>query len=248
MALTTPPCSYYVLREDMLAYYLGDLTERLPKRDEVGGWEVSVVTNVSRTPLELNPSPQELEATLHCIMSIQEAVPLEPNQHLSRLFSPEILGQLPVSGGHRIRRTVLGLIGTSPSGKTYRRFTNGPPKKKRFLRFVVHNPPCGLEGTPAHRPELRGARAERGEPLFARRQRAARSVRCEPCCARAAYHCVWRTPCGACERAGYGEGEGAAVHLERHTSAPARRRDTPDRGLWHAFFFSCGFDERDCKR
>jgi len=45
-------------------------------------------------------------------MSIQEAVPLEANQHLSRLFSPEVLGQLPVSGCHRIRRTVLGLIGT----------------------------------------------------------------------------------------------------------------------------------------
>ena len=28
----------------MLAYYLGDFTERLPKRDEVGGWEVSIVT------------------------------------------------------------------------------------------------------------------------------------------------------------------------------------------------------------
>ena len=56
---------------------------------------------------------QELEATLHCTMSIQEAVPLESNQHLSRLFSPEVLGQLPVSGGHRIRRTVLSLIGTS---------------------------------------------------------------------------------------------------------------------------------------
>jgi hypothetical protein len=45
-------------------------------------------------------------------MSIQEAVPLETNQHLTRLFSPDVLGQLPVSGGHRIRRTVLGLIGT----------------------------------------------------------------------------------------------------------------------------------------
>ncbi len=45
-------------------------------------------------------------------MSIQEAVPLEANQHLLRLFSPDVLGQLPASGGHRIRRTVLGLIGT----------------------------------------------------------------------------------------------------------------------------------------
>jgi hypothetical protein len=28
----------------MLAYYLGDFTDRLPKRDEVGGLEVSIVT------------------------------------------------------------------------------------------------------------------------------------------------------------------------------------------------------------
>jgi hypothetical protein len=54
-------------------------------------------------------------------MSVQEAVPLEPNQHLSRLFSPEVLGQLPVSGGHRIRRTVLGLIGAFFLVGSYRR-------------------------------------------------------------------------------------------------------------------------------
>jgi hypothetical protein len=44
-------------------------------------------------------------------MSIQEAVPLEPNTHLSLLFGSDILGQLPTSGGHRVQRTMLGLIG-----------------------------------------------------------------------------------------------------------------------------------------
>ncbi|KAI0247835.1 ARM repeat-containing protein [Lactifluus subvellereus] len=88
--------AYYVLRDDMLAYYLSDLTERLPNKNETGGLE-------------------EIEATLHCVMSIQEAVPLEPNQHLSRLFSPEILGQLPTSGSHRLQRTMLGLIGSYAS-------------------------------------------------------------------------------------------------------------------------------------
>ncbi|KAH9966317.1 ARM repeat-containing protein [Lactifluus volemus] len=88
--------AYYVLRDNMLAYYLNDLTERLPNKNEAGGLE-------------------EIEATLHCVMSIQEAVPLEPNQHLSRLFSPEILGQLPTSGNHRIQRTMLGLIGSYAS-------------------------------------------------------------------------------------------------------------------------------------
>ena len=28
----------------MLAYYLTEITERLPKRDEVGGWEVSIMS------------------------------------------------------------------------------------------------------------------------------------------------------------------------------------------------------------
>ena len=54
---------------------------------------------------------QEVEATLHCVMSIQEAVPLEPNKHLSLLFGSDILGQLPTSGSHRVQRTMLGLIG-----------------------------------------------------------------------------------------------------------------------------------------
>jgi hypothetical protein len=44
-------------------------------------------------------------------MSIQEAVPLDPNTHLSLLFGSDILGRLPTSGGHRVQRTVLGLIG-----------------------------------------------------------------------------------------------------------------------------------------
>src|ERR1700675_2463083 len=54
---------------------------------------------------------QEIEATLHCVMSIQEAVPLEGNSHLKRLFSPDILGKLPTTGQNRVRRTVLGIIG-----------------------------------------------------------------------------------------------------------------------------------------
>lgn len=44
-------------------------------------------------------------------MSIQEALDLEKVSHLSRLFSPEILGRLPSEGHNRIRRTTLCLIG-----------------------------------------------------------------------------------------------------------------------------------------
>ncbi|KAG2116288.1 hypothetical protein DEU56DRAFT_919267 [Suillus clintonianus] len=56
---------------------------------------------------------EEIEATLHCIMSIQEAAPLEDNPFLARLFGPDVLGRLPTSGQERIRRTMLGLIGRS---------------------------------------------------------------------------------------------------------------------------------------
>ena len=44
------------------------------------------------------------------VMSIQEAVPLEPNKRLSLLFDSDIPGRLPTSGGHRMH-TMLGLIG-----------------------------------------------------------------------------------------------------------------------------------------
>lgn len=52
-----------------------------------------------------------MEGTLHCIMAIQEAIPLEDNPHLGRLFSPEIISRLPTTGGARVRRTALLLIG-----------------------------------------------------------------------------------------------------------------------------------------
>lgn len=46
-------------------------------------------------------------------MAIQEAVPVEPNPDLARLFSPEILGRIPTAGPDRVRRTTLVLIGPS---------------------------------------------------------------------------------------------------------------------------------------
>ena len=54
---------------------------------------------------------QEMEATLHCISSLQEAVPLEDNPHLRRLFGPEDLGKLPTSGADKVRRTAVILLG-----------------------------------------------------------------------------------------------------------------------------------------
>jgi hypothetical protein len=46
-------------------------------------------------------------------MSIQEAVPVEENENLTRLFGPEILGRLPTTGHDRVRLTAVGLIGSS---------------------------------------------------------------------------------------------------------------------------------------
>ncbi|KAG1808060.1 armadillo-type protein [Suillus subaureus] len=83
--------AYYILRNDMLGYFLEDMQKRFAQSDGSQGWE-------------------EIEATLHCIMSIQEAVPLEDNPFLARLFGPDVLGRLPTSGQDRIRRTMLGLI------------------------------------------------------------------------------------------------------------------------------------------
>jgi hypothetical protein len=58
---------------------------------------------------------QEIEATLHCVMSIQEAVPVENSPYLERLFGPDILGKLPTTGQDRVRRTALGIIGNYPA-------------------------------------------------------------------------------------------------------------------------------------
>ncbi|KAI0056845.1 hypothetical protein BV25DRAFT_1995352 [Artomyces pyxidatus] len=103
--------AYYVLRDDMLAFYLNNITELMSTRR--GGWE-------------------DVEATLHCLMSIQEAVPVEPNEHLSRLFSAEILGQIPTTGLDRVRRTTIGLIGSYSSW-----FTTLPPSSSALLMSVI---------------------------------------------------------------------------------------------------------------
>ncbi|KAI8996297.1 ARM repeat-containing protein [Trametes punicea] len=88
--------AYYVLRDDMLSFYVNDLLQRLATRQEQDGWE-------------------EIEATLHCVMTVQEAIPVEDSPHLRQVFGPEILGRLPKTGDDRIRRTALHLIGSYAS-------------------------------------------------------------------------------------------------------------------------------------
>lgn len=101
---------YYILRNDMMGYYLNDIQERLANRPESSGWEVGSSASL---PFDFTSTTmlQEIEATLHCIMSIQEAVPLEDNHFIAQLFGPDVLGRLPTTGQDRIRRTTLGLIG-----------------------------------------------------------------------------------------------------------------------------------------
>ncbi|KAI0290272.1 armadillo-type protein [Multifurca ochricompacta] len=87
--------AYYVLRDAMLAYYLEDFTEKLSKRNEIGGWE-------------------EVEATLHALC------PYKKPSHWSLItfiapFQPRNHRLLPTSGSHRVRRTMVGLIGSYAS-------------------------------------------------------------------------------------------------------------------------------------
>ena len=61
--------------------------------------------------IEANEEAQEIEATLHCIMAVQEAVPVEDSAQLRQVFGPEILGRLPKTGDDRVRTITLHLIG-----------------------------------------------------------------------------------------------------------------------------------------
>ncbi|KAG6828197.1 hypothetical protein H0H92_008816 [Tricholoma furcatifolium] len=87
---------YYVLRHDMLGFLVDDVVQRLATRQEQDYWE-------------------EIEATLHCVTSIQEAIDMETTPYLPQVFGPEILGRLPSTGASRIRRTTLNLIGAYSS-------------------------------------------------------------------------------------------------------------------------------------
>ncbi|TRM55474.1 armadillo-type protein [Schizophyllum amplum] len=99
--------AYYVLRDEMLAYYVNDVLERLSR--PVVEWE-------------------QVEATLHCLSSIDEALPSAEDAAessdegastahrtpalLSRVLGPEVLARLPSAGTPRVRRTALGLLDT----------------------------------------------------------------------------------------------------------------------------------------
>lgn len=95
----------------MLGYYVDDISQRLAARQENDGWQVCIDLILSISEGTYPLFIQEIEATLHCLVSIQEAMDMGQSLHLPRLFSPEILGRLPSTGHGRIRRTMLTLIG-----------------------------------------------------------------------------------------------------------------------------------------
>ncbi|KAJ7493752.1 armadillo-type protein, partial [Mycena latifolia] len=90
--------AYYILRDDLLAFYVGDVEARLAAREgKEGAWE-------------------DIEATLHCLRAVHEA--LDPDAPgaapaLARVFAPAVWERLPASG--RVRRTALGLVETYAS-------------------------------------------------------------------------------------------------------------------------------------
>jgi len=95
----------------MLEFYVDDLLECLSMKQEQQGWEVPHFMSSESPGFKL--LYQSIEATLQCIKSIQEAVPLENSLYLSKVFGPEILGKLPTTGQDCVRRTMLCLIGNS---------------------------------------------------------------------------------------------------------------------------------------
>ncbi|KAF6748259.1 armadillo-type protein [Ephemerocybe angulata] len=108
--------AFYVLRDDMLSYYVGELAQLLA--DE--------------------PNWQDVEATLHCIMSVQEAVDLEKAPQLARLFNQDILGRLPTTGHNRLRRTTLSVIGTYSTWFTLYAKASDTPADPTLLLNVLN--------------------------------------------------------------------------------------------------------------
>ncbi|KAF5337781.1 hypothetical protein D9611_015001 [Ephemerocybe angulata] len=108
--------AFYVLRDDMLSYYVGELAQLLA--DE--------------------PNWQDVEATLHCIMSVQEAVDLEKAPQLARFFNQDILGRLPTTGHNRLRRTTLSVIGTYSTWFTLYAKASDTPADPTLLLNVLN--------------------------------------------------------------------------------------------------------------
>ncbi|KIY73852.1 ARM repeat-containing protein [Cylindrobasidium torrendii FP15055 ss-10] len=102
--------AFYVIRDDMLGYFIDTLVNDISAQKTTGGgWESA-------------------ESTLHCISSIQEALNYETTIHLHRLFNPTLIQSLPSTGTPRLRLTVLNLLGSYASWFTYE-----PPESSKIV-------------------------------------------------------------------------------------------------------------------
>jgi len=133
----------------MLEYFITEIEERLPQTHN--GWQVSEI-NLNATYYHSLPFLQEVEASLHCIMSVQEAVDLEKSPQLRRLFSPQIFGRLPSTGRSRIRRTALGVVGLFSFLNDVSHFVNhiyiSGAYSSWFAIQSLHTPPSNLADEP----------------------------------------------------------------------------------------------------
>ncbi|KAF8511488.1 ARM repeat-containing protein [Hysterangium stoloniferum] len=117
--------AYYVLRDKVLETLVSAVADAISADEpRTGGWE-------------------SIEATLHCIMCSQEAIPVEENPVLKRLFDITILEKISSSGTDRVRRTMIQLIGE------YATWFTTLPAYDRLLMDVV-----GLVVAALHVPSL----------------------------------------------------------------------------------------------
>ncbi|KAF8331847.1 armadillo-type protein, partial [Cantharellus anzutake] len=82
--------AYYIIKDEALRILVDPVCDNVLLSPDVINWET-------------------IEASLHCVKCAQDAVPLQENIYLRRLFS--ILTEIPASGNHRVRQTALNLIG-----------------------------------------------------------------------------------------------------------------------------------------
>lgn len=153
----------------MLAYYLSDLTTLLRNKKENDGWEVSTISlmHVSNAILGCDRRSRQ-RSTASC----PSKKPFRWS--LIRTYRSFLVLTSSVSYRHLVVIACSALcLGLSVYFSPTRPLPLFILLVKRFLCLMVHNPSCSVKRTPACRPELRGARAERCKPVFARGKRAA---------------------------------------------------------------------------
>jgi hypothetical protein len=87
--------AFYVLRRPLLGFLHSQLVDRLIGPSSAG------------QPVAWH----EVEAPLHALRCVREAVPTDEGEVLPFIFSSEFLGRLPSTGSQRVRLTAVSLVG-----------------------------------------------------------------------------------------------------------------------------------------